>query len=142
MASGIHFVLEDRPNAFTDRKQLKAWLGAVANSEKKEITELNFVLMSDEALLAYNKSYLDHDYYTDVITFDNSEQTNLLAGDILISIDRVTDNALENKVVLFTELKRVMVHGVLHLCGHSDKTPQQETQMRELEDKYLARYPG
>lgn len=138
MPSGIHFILQDSPNGFKQRRALRYWLTLVAKKESFAIGELSFVLMSDDALLAYNKQYLSHDFYTDVITFDNSEEEAVVAGDILISYDRVKDNANELKVPAFVELRRVMVHGMLHLCGHGDGSPSDKKSMRKLEDKYLA----
>ena len=134
----IAFKAEEVPNAFRDREQLRRWLQAVARDHGHSINELNYVLMSDDALLAYNQRYLGHDEYTDVITFDGQTGTGV-SGDILMSYDRIKENATELGIPAQHELRRVMVHGLLHLLGHGDKTKAQKSAMREQEDKYLAR---
>lgn len=136
--STITFKALDVPDAFRDRAGLRHWLRRVAVEHGHSINELAYVLMSDEALLEYNKRYLGHDEYTDVITFDG--QTGVgVSGDILISYDRVKENAKDFAVPAAHELRRVMVHGLLHLLGHRDKTKAAREAMRALEDKYLAR---
>jgi rRNA maturation RNase YbeY len=135
----IAFKAEEVPNAFRDRVQLRRWLQAVARDHGHSINELNYVLMSDDALLAYNQRYLGHDEYTDVITFDGQTGTGV-SGDILMSYDRIKENATELGIPAQHELRRVMVHGLLHLLGHGDKTKAQKSAMREQEDKYLARW--
>lgn len=135
----IAFKAEEVPNAFRDREQLRRWLQAVARDHGHSINELNYVLMSDDALLAYNQRYLDHDEYTDVITFDGQTGTGV-SGDILMSYDRIKENAAELGIPVQHELRRVMVHGLLHLLGHDDKTKAKKAAMREQEDKYLTRW--
>ena len=135
----IAFKAEEVPNAFRDREQLRRWLQAVARDHGHSINELNYVLMSDDALLAYNQRYLGHDEYTDVITFDGQTGTGV-SGDILMSYDRIKENATELRIPAQHELRRVMVHGLLHLLGHGDKNKAQKAAMREQEDKYLARW--
>jgi rRNA maturation RNase YbeY len=135
----IAFKAEEVPNAFRDREQLRRWLQAVARDHGHSINELNYVLMSDDALLAYNQRYLGHDEYTDVITFDGQTGTGV-SGDILMSYDRIKENAAELGIPAQHELRRVMVHGLLHLLGHGDKTKAKKAAMREQEDKYLARW--
>lgn len=112
-----------------------SWLTEVCKLEKKKLGEVSLIFCSDDYLLEMNKEYLDHDYYTDIITFDYSD--HLISGDLFISIDRVRDNAKQNTVLEKNELYRVVVHGVLHLIGYGDKTKQEELEMRSLEDKYL-----
>lgn len=118
---------------------MRAWLRAVAKSHGHSIGELNYVLMSDMALLDHNKRYLKHDFLTDVITFDGQTGTGI-SGDVLMSYDRITENAKTFGVSKQHELRRVMVHGLLHLLGHTDKTAEQREDMRKFEDKYLLRY--
>lgn len=125
-------------NAFRDRERLRRWLNAVARDHGHSINELTYVLMSDEALLDYNTRYLGHDDYTDVITFDGQTGTGV-SGDVLMSYDRIKENAATFGVPVQHELHRVMVHGLLHLLGHGDKTKAKKEAMRALEDKYLAR---
>lgn len=133
---GIAFKAIEVPNAFRDRDRLREWLGAVARDHDQSIAELTYVLMGDDALLEYNKRYLDHDEYTDVITFDG-QTGNGVSGDVLVSYDRIKENASMFGVSAQQELRRVMVHGLLHLLGHRDKTKAQREAMRVLEDKYL-----
>ena len=134
----IAFKAVDVPNAFRDRVRLRRWLQSVARDHGHSINELNYVLMSDAELLTYNQRYLGHDDYTDVITFDGQTGTGV-SGDILMSYERIKDNAASFGVPAQQELRRVMVHGLLHLLGHGDKTKAQKEAMRALEDKYLAR---
>lgn len=129
------------PNAFRDRTRLRKWLHDVARDHALSIHELNYVLMTDDGLLEYNRRYLDHDEYTDVITFDGQTGTGI-SGDVLMSYDRIKENARSFGVTLQQELARVMVHGLLHLLGHTDKTKAQREAMRSLEEKYLTRLIG
>lgn len=106
------------------------------NKEAKILGDISIIFVSDPYLLEMNQKYLNHDYYTDIITFDYCDM-NIVSGDLFISVDRVQDNAEIFNVDLLTELHRVMIHGVLHLCGYKDKTEEEERNMRELENKYL-----
>ncbi len=112
------------------------WLNEVVNKENRELGPLSVILGSDEWLLYYNKHYLKHDFYTDIITFDYSINA-LVSGDLLISYERVIDNAHRLNVSRETELYRVIVHGVLHLCGYKDELPSDKEIMRNKEDYYL-----
>ena len=114
----------------------ESWLSEVVAIEKKEMGDITLIFCSDEYLLNVNQQYLNHDYYTDIITFDYSED-NCISGDLSISIDRVKDNADINKVDFINELNRVIVHGVLHLCGYKDKSVEEEKQMRSKENEML-----
>ena len=138
--STINFFAEDvtLPNQLND--DYKKWISKVVDLEGYELSELSYIFCSDEYLLNINKEYLDHDYYTDIITFDNSEEDNLIAGDIFVSIDRVEENATELNISFENELKRVMIHGVLHLCGYGDKSEEEEKLMREKEEEAIALY--
>ena len=113
------------------------WLKTVSKSEGYEIVNLNYIFCSDDYLLEVNKQYLDHDYYTDIITFDNSEEKGKLEGDIFVSIERVKDNAENLKLAFDVELRRVLVHGLLHLIGFTDSDQQLKNQMRAKEDECL-----
>ncbi len=134
--AAIAFKVVSVPNAFRDRELLRKWLRTVALDHGHSIGELNYVLMSDDGLLEYNQRYLGHNEYTDVITFDGQTGTGV-SGDVLMSHDRIKENAVTFSVSMKAELHRVMVHGLLHLLGHSDKTKAQREAMRGLEDKYL-----
>ncbi len=115
----------------------KKWLKKLAENEGFKISELSYIFMDDEALLRINIEYLQHDTYTDIITFDNSEKKGKIEGDIFISVDRVNENATKFKVDFETELLRVLAHGLLHLCGYKDKKKEEETLMRAKEEYYL-----
>lgn len=135
----IGFIVQEVPNVFRDRERLRTWLFRVAQDHGTRIDTVSFVLMSDKALLRYNRDFLQHDDYTDVITFP-VESNNGVSGDVLMSIDRIRENASIYGVSTQHELRRVMVHGLLHLLGHSDKSKAKRAAMQGLEDKYLARY--
>ena len=115
------------------------WLEKVVAEEAKSTDEITVIFCSDEHLLNMNRQYLDHDYYTDIITFDYTDEA-IVSGDLFISIDRVYDNALCLDVERVNELKRVCVHGVLHLCGYGDKSESESQVMRDKEDYYLGKY--
>ena len=114
------------------------WLSAVCAEEGKVLDEVNLIFCSDEYLLKMNVEYLQHDYYTDIISFDYCEANRIL-GDLFISKDRVLDNADQNNVTFDLELQRVIVHGVLHLCGYKDKSEEESKLMRSKEDYYLSK---
>ncbi|HMQ76540.1 MAG TPA: rRNA maturation RNase YbeY [Flavobacteriales bacterium] len=137
MAPPVTFLVQDVPDPFRDRAHLRRWLNRVAADHGSRIDRVCFVAMGDMALLAYNRTYLQHDDYTDVITFP-VESSNGASGDVLLSTDRIRENAAEFGVSARHELHRVMVHGLLHLLGHTDRTKAQKAAMRALEDKYLA----
>ena len=127
---------EDTEILDLDPEFFASWLSEVCSKEGKVLSEISIVFCSDNYLLDINRKFLDHDYYTDVITFDYVEDLNII-GDILISIDRVRDNAQGLGVTFNNELKRVIVHGVLHLLGYKDKSEEEELLMRSKEDFYL-----
>ncbi|MBV6404046.1 MAG: rRNA maturation RNase YbeY [Flavobacteriales bacterium] len=137
MAPPVTFQVQDVPDPFRDRARLRRWLQRVAADHGSRIDRVCFVAMGDKALLAYNRTYLQHDDYTDVITFP-VESSNGASGDVLLSYDRIRENAGLFGVSARHELHRVMVHGLLHLLGHGDRTRAQKQAMRALEDKYLA----
>lgn len=116
---------------------LFSWYNQVAQEYGKHTGSVCVVLCSDEHLLQMNREFLDHDYYTDIITFDYSE-ANVVSGDLFISLDRVRENAMELNVSFRDEIHRVCVHGLLHLCGLKDKSEEDETRMREAEEKALS----
>lgn len=122
---------------YPSRIHLKRWLKEIIRLENYSLESLSFMLMTDDELLAYNRSYLGHDTYTDIITFSLAEDHKTIYGDICISIDRMIDNALRFKIEKRAELLRLMAHGVLHLCGHKDHSDAERASMRALEEKYL-----
>lgn len=121
-----------------NQSKAQAWLLEIAAKYKKEIVELNYIFCSDNHLLKINQNFLNHDYYTDIITFDNNPApSKKIMGDIFISIHRVKDNAKQYGVSFEEELNRVIAHGLLHLCGLKDKTPTDEKKMRRAEEEAL-----
>ena len=130
-----------QPVVLKNRRSLKVFIKQLFEREGKSILSLDIIFCSDEYLLNINNKHLQHDYYTDIITFDlsdpNSTQTT---GELYISIDRVKDNALSLQAKFSIELLRVVFHGALHLCGFKDKTPTDIKRMREKEDEYLNLY--
>ena len=114
-------------------KEYTKWIKKLIYSENKDLGDLCFIIGTDDELLQVNRDYLNHDYFTDVITFDYTNG-NSVSGDIFISIDRVTENAIIYKVDLDSELKRVMAHGVLHLLGYGDRTIEEKKIIREKEN--------
>lgn len=134
----IFFFKEDTQYQLRQRAEIRIWLNTLAKKEKYSILELNYIFCSDEYLLQMNKDFLDHDYYTDIITFDNSEVKGKIEGDIFISIDRVKDNAQIQHSTVKDELHRVLAHGLLHLTGYKDKTTKEKEIMRGKEDASLS----
>ena len=119
--------------------KLKIWIKEIIELEKKKSGDINFLFTNDENLLSINTKFLQHSTYTDIITFDSCEGKKI-NGDILISIERVTDNAKKFKVDFELELQRVIIHGILHLLGYKDKKKKEAEEMRNKEDWALSRY--
>ena len=117
--------------------ELSKWIKSAVSSLGYLVGDLNVIFCSDEHLKEINIKYLNHDYYTDIITFDYSEK-NLINGDLFISTDRIKENSSINKVKFIVELYRVIIHGVLHLCGFNDKTSAEKKVIREKEDYFLS----
>ena len=132
----IAFLTEDITFELKEKLKHKAWLKEAAKAEGFRIGELNYIFCSDVYLLDINQKYLGHDTLTDIVTFDNSEDPKMIEGDIFISIERVQENALKFDTAE-SELKRVMVHGLLHLAGYKDKDKTQKELMRNKENEYL-----
>ncbi|MCC6724590.1 MAG: rRNA maturation RNase YbeY [Saprospiraceae bacterium] len=132
----IEFASEDVEFELKDEKTVTVWLQKIIEQEGCVLHLLNFIFCSDEYLHRLNVEYLDHDTLTDIITFPYADPPTV-HGDIFISIDRVRENAADFKVSFEQELNRVMAHGVLHLCGYGDKTPDEERTMRQKEDTAL-----
>ena len=114
----------------------KKWINETINNEQKRVGDISIVFCSDDYLLKVNNEFLKHDFYTDIITFDYCED-DLISGDLMISIDRVKENAETSKGLFIDELHRVIIHGVLHLLGYHDKSKEDIRVMREREDFYL-----
>jgi rRNA maturation RNase YbeY len=121
------------------KESVSLWLLGVINKEEKALKEIAFTFCSDQELLKVNQEFLSHDNLTDIITFDYSDPGGIM-GEVLISTERVKDNALDFDQLFDVELRRVMVHGVLHLCGYKDKSDDEKILMTKKEDFYLSRY--
>ena len=132
----INFSNDNIVFGLKQKTKLKLWIASVVKKEKYEIGNLNYSFTSDESLLKINIEYLNHNNYTDIITFNYNEGKKI-AGDVFISIDRVKENAEKFNVKFEDELYRVMIHGVLHLCGYKDKTKADSELMRKKENSAL-----
>ncbi len=141
MAS-VRFFSEEIKFRLPNSRNTASWIKNTVKSEKKELGELNFIFCSDEYLRLINNQYLKHNTLTDIITFDHSEVANIIEGDIYISVERVTENAIIFKSEFLQELNRVIVHGVLHLIGYTDKSAKDKSIMRRKEDAYLSLRSG
>jgi len=133
---GIQYFSEDVPLPKIEKRKSTRWIKSTILSEGKRVGDISFIFCSDNYLLEVNKTYLDHDYFTDIITFDYVEGM-LINGDIFISIDRVLDNSVEFKTTFENELNRILIHGVLHLVGYKDKNKKDKLLMTAKEDFYL-----
>ncbi len=133
---GLHIIFEEIKPFKIKKRLLLEWVKQIASLHNKKLGEINYIFCSDNKILEINQSYLSHNYFTDIITFDYSEK-EIISGDIFISIDTVHDNAETYKVSFEKELLRVFIHGVLHLCGLKDKTKDEKTNMRKAEEDAL-----
>ena len=136
----IQFYFTDTTVSLLERKRLKLFIKSVFDKKERQLNFLTIIFCSDGYLLGINKQFLQHDYYTDIITFNLSEDVNIIEGEIYISIERVRDNALTNKVTVKQELHRVIFHGTLHLCGYLDKSIKAKKEMTYQENFSLERY--
>jgi len=133
----VKFFTEDIKFEFKQKLQTRKWLKFVAQSEVRKLGDINVIFCSDTYLLDINMKYLQHDYFTDIITFNYNED-DVISGDLFISIDSVRDNASYYGAEFADELNRVIVHGVLHLVGYDDHTKEEQKQMHSKEDYYLS----
>lgn len=139
MAQNIHFFCQDNRYVLKNKTVIRNWITRCAAKEHKMIGEITYMFGDDNQVLEANRQYLNHDYLTDILTFDYSED-DTLQGDILISIDRVRENAAQFGAKFENELLRVIIHGVLHLCGYKDKTKKESELMRHKEDEAISDY--
>lgn len=135
----IQFFEEDITYNIKNKTSVRQWVNETITAEGFKLNELNYIFCSDEYLLQINQQYLDHDTYTDIVTFDNSEKVGVIISDIFISIPRIKENAARFKVSETDELHRVIIHGALHLLGYKDKSTADKKKMTEKEDYYLAK---
>lgn len=134
----ILFFTEDIDFTLKGKQRIREWISAAIKEEGfRRVGELNFIFCSDSYLLAMNQEYLRHNTLTDIITFDSSEQDDVISGDIFISVERIRENAKKFDVSEAHELHRVIIHGVLHLCGYHDKKADDKELMTKKEDYYL-----
>lgn len=139
MPSKINFFTEEIDFKLKNKKNLRNWIEETIVAENHILKEVNYIFCSDAYLLKINQEYLQHDTYTDIITFDNSEVEDQIVSDIFISVERVTENAKIYQLTVLQELYRVMIHGALHLSGYKDKSPKDKKLMTEKENFYLSR---
>lgn len=133
----IEFLYEDTPFVLDEQDELINWISHVIEAHQFTLVNLTYIFCSDDYLQHVNQEFLNKDYLTDIITFDNSDVADSVEGDVFISIDRVRENALERSLPFRDELHRVVIHGVLHLLGHTDKDLLSQTAMRFKEDSCL-----
>jgi len=133
----IRFETDDCSMPCINQAKVAGWIAFIAAKQGKIDGNINYLFCSDEKILEYNKQYLQHDFYTDIITFDYSEDDRI-SGDIYVGVDTVASNASQLGLKVENELLRVIIHGVLHLCGFKDKTPKDEAIMHEQEDIALS----
>ena len=133
----IEFHSKEIDFSLRDRQRKKAWIASSIKMERKKLASLSFIFCSDIYLLNINKEFLKHNTFTDTITFNYSNRTNALEGEVYISIERVKENALKFKSFFEAELRRVMIHGTLHLCGYNDKSLTEKAEMKKKEEYYL-----
>jgi probable rRNA maturation factor len=133
----FHFLV---PGTLPDRKVLKKFIRSIFKKEKKILGALTIIFCSDDYLLGLNRQFLQHDFYTDILSFPLSGSKEPLIAEIYISLDRVRENAKSSGTSLREELHRVIFHGVLHFCGYKDKSGRDKDKMRLMEDKYLNAY--
>ena len=134
----VNFFDEEIRSSLTNKRIVKGWISQIAKNKGFKITALNYIFCSDDYLLDININYLNHNDYTDIITFDQSEKPEEIEGDIYVSIDRVKENAIKHNTSYQQELCRVLAHGLLHLCGYKDKTQNQKEKMRREENGALS----
>ena len=136
----VQFYNADRNLILMDKKRLKLFLPQIFTDANKALATVSYIFCSDDYLLQINNEFLQHDFYTDIITFNLSDNKKEITGEIYISIDRVKDNALQLNQRYTDEIKRVIFHGALHLCGYKDKKTKDIETMRRAEDFYMLKY--
>ncbi|MBP1663277.1 MAG: hypothetical protein H6Q19_417 [Bacteroidetes bacterium] len=134
----IQYIAEEVEMIEFDQSVINRWIKSIAAQYNRRTANISYIFCSDERILEVNKQYLQHDYYTDIITFDYSGG-NTISGDIFISLDTVADNANQLGVKFRDELYRILIHGILHLCGQDDKTPKLRAEMTRKENEALER---
>ena len=136
----VHFFSHDIPTRLKNTANLKHFIEFIFKKELQNLGSINYIFCSDRTILEINTKYLNHDFYTDVITFDLSPNNKAISAEVYISIDRVKENALHLQTTFKEELHRIIFHGALHLCGFGDKSKAQKQIMRNRENHYLSKY--
>lgn len=134
----IYFFNDQVEYHLKEKRKIRQWIIQSAENEDYSVAVLNFIFTSDEVLLQMNKQYLNHYYLTDIITFDLSEEPGKITGDVYISVDRARENARAYKEPLHREIRRLIIHGLLHLMGYKDKSREETANMRAKEEYYLS----
>jgi len=135
----VFFHSADKRLSLKGKNNIKAFIETIFSKEKKALDNIHYIFCSDEYLLQINRDFLQHDYYTDIITFDLSDGAEI-ASEVYVSVDRVKDNAQAEKTSFEKEMLRVLFHGALHLCGYKDKKKDDIALMRKKEDQYIGLY--
>jgi len=135
----IQYIAENVELPILQKQKTNRWIKEIAADYNLKVGDIAYIFCSDERILEVNNQYLNHDYYTDIITFDYSEG-NTISGDIFISLDTVKSNSADFEVSFENELLRIIIHGILHLCGQDDKTPELRLEMTEKENIALKKY--
>jgi len=135
----IQYIAEDVELPILQKQKTNRWIKEIAADYNLKVGDIAYIFCSDERILEVNNQYLNHDYYTDIITFDYSDG-NTISGDIFISLDTVKSNSADFEVSFENELLRIIIHGILHLCGQDDKTPELRLKMTEKENIALKKY--
>jgi rRNA maturation RNase YbeY len=136
----VHFFSHDIHPNLKNKTNLKRFIELICKKERRVLDSINYIFCSDKAILEINKKYLHHDFYTDVITFNLSQNNRTISAEVYISIERVKENAVLLQTTFKEELHRVIFHGALHLCGFKDKSKAQKQKMRNRENHYLSKY--
>ena len=136
----LHFFSDGITFRFRNIKKHREWILNSLRSEKKISGDINIIFCSDQYLRKINRKFLQRENYTDVITFSNSDDKRIISGDVFISVGRVKENSRQYYVSFTNELRRMIIHGILHLCGYDDKTKAEIRKMRRKEDIFLSRY--
>jgi probable rRNA maturation factor len=138
--SKVHFFSNDIPTRLKNTTTLKHFIESIFKKEMQSLCSINYIFCSDKAVLEINKKYLNHDFYTDVITFDLSQNNGDITAEVYISIERIRDNAKQLGISIKSETHRVLFHAALHLCGYNDKRIKDKEIMRKKEDQLLTKY--
>ena len=136
----VHFFSHDIPTRLKNTTTLKHFIESIFKKEMQNLDSINYIFCSDRAILEINKKYLNHDFYTDVITFDLSRDNKAISAEVYISIERIRDNAKQLGLSIQSELHRVLFHAALHLCGYNDKKKKDKEIMRKKENELLSKY--